>query len=240
MSIRRPRLAFESQFVQIPNEWMRDTRISRRARGLLAEIMTHDAGWVITIESLVSKGPEGRDAIRGAIKELEDAGYLKRERQRQKTGNQKFAGMEYVLQAPPVADDPRISSVGNSYVGSAYVGESDTKNTRVKEDQDQEEKKREPRTGKPVRRSLLPADFSVSQHLQFWALTEAPAIDLDLETKKFVEYQISHGTKSADWGATWRKWILGAVEHSRTHSQDQPRAWQHSDFNPPFDPYKDV
>lgn len=138
MSIRRVRLAFESQFVQIPNEWMRDARLSRRARGLLAEIMTHEAGWEITVESLVAKGPEGRDAIRGAIQELEAAGYLRRERR--KVDGQ-FGGMDYVLQEPT---ELRIPSVGKSDVGKTYVGESATKNTKLKEDHHEEHKPKLP------------------------------------------------------------------------------------------------
>jgi hypothetical protein len=98
MSITRNRLAFERNFVQVPNEWMRDPRLSRRARGLLAEIMSHTVGWEITVESLVANGPEGRDAIRAAIVELETAGYLVRKTTR---ASGKFSGTDYMIQEPP-------------------------------------------------------------------------------------------------------------------------------------------
>lgn len=97
MSITRTRLQFENHYVQIPNAWLRDQRLSRRARGLLAEIMTHDVGWHLTTETLTEAGPEGRDAIRGAIIELEAAGYLTRVTRREGT---KFAGVDYVLSDP--------------------------------------------------------------------------------------------------------------------------------------------
>lgn len=215
MSIRRARLAFESQFVQIPNEWLRDTRLSRRARGLLAEIMTHESGWEITIESLVEKGPEGRDALRAAIRELEDAGYLRRERQ--KTDG-KFSGMDYVLQMPP--ETLPIPSVGKSNVGKTCVGESATKNTKLLENHQVEHQGR----GKPSRATSLPASFEVTEGMQVWALEKAPGIDLVYETEKFRNYHQSKGSTFKDWTAAWRTWIQKAVEYRKENQPTSARA----------------
>lgn len=107
MSIRRTHLTFDN-YAQVPNDWMRDTRLSRKARGLLAELLTHRVGWDITIESLVAGGPEGRDAIRSAIGELERHGYLKRKRLRRENGT--LSGSDYELREPgavtPTAGNP--------------------------------------------------------------------------------------------------------------------------------------
>lgn len=126
MSIKRPALSFDKDFTIVPNAWARDGRLTLRARGLLLQLVSHAPGWEITIESLMRDNPEGRDAIRAAIKELEDHGYLIRERQ--VTEDHKFRGMDYILQEPPVP------SVGFSDVGSAYVGKSTHKEDYVPED----------------------------------------------------------------------------------------------------------
>jgi hypothetical protein len=97
MAIRRTAQPFEQNFTQIPNGWLRDRRLSRRARGLLAELMTHQIGWEVTLDSLIEGGTEGRDAIRGAITELEGFGYLTRERSRD---GGRFKGTDYVLTDP--------------------------------------------------------------------------------------------------------------------------------------------
>lgn len=97
MSITRAKMPFERDFVQLPNSWMRDKRLSRRARGLLAELMTHEPGWKTSMEQLVAGGPEGRDAIRAAIKELEETGYLRRERTKSRG---RFDGYDYILCDP--------------------------------------------------------------------------------------------------------------------------------------------
>jgi hypothetical protein len=98
--IRRARLKFERDYVQIPNRWMRDGRLSHRARGLLGEIMTHSPDWVITLEALIENGTEGRDAVKVGLHELVDHGYLALERERV---NGKLRGSHYVLTDP---DDP--------------------------------------------------------------------------------------------------------------------------------------
>ncbi|MFF0747422.1 hypothetical protein ACFYVL_44285 [Streptomyces sp. NPDC004111] len=65
-------------FTTVCNAAVRDRRLSRRARGLLVEILSHQEGFTISEASLVAAGPEGRDAIRTALRELEGYGYLHR------------------------------------------------------------------------------------------------------------------------------------------------------------------
>lgn len=69
-------------FTQVFNAAARDKRLSRRARGLLVELLSHSDGYGVSVEGLVKLGPEGRDAIRSAIAELEKYGYLIRDRER--------------------------------------------------------------------------------------------------------------------------------------------------------------
>jgi hypothetical protein len=101
--IQRPTFPFE-RTTTIPNAWVRDSRISRRARGLLAELMSHTPGWEVTIESLMEAGPEGRSALRGAIVELETAGYLTRHRRRDSGG--RLGGTDYMLADPFAEETP--------------------------------------------------------------------------------------------------------------------------------------
>lgn len=114
MAVKRTRLQFERDFTQIPNAWMRDKTLSRRARGLLAELMTHRAGWRISLAELVRNGPEGRDAVNTALKELMGKGYLIRSQSRG-DGN-RFQEVEYELCDPA---SPLDSANGFSGSGTA-------------------------------------------------------------------------------------------------------------------------
>lgn len=96
--ITRGNLDFEAHFTTMPNAWARDARLSRRARGLLVELLSHRVGWTVSVASLVAAGPEGRDAIRAAIRELIEYGYLVREQGHDESG--KFAEADYMLTNP--------------------------------------------------------------------------------------------------------------------------------------------
>jgi hypothetical protein len=75
----RRKMRFERNFVQLPNQWVRDSRLSYKARGLLAELTSHESGWKVTIKALATnRHGEGLAGIRDAVQELEQYGYLKR------------------------------------------------------------------------------------------------------------------------------------------------------------------
>ena len=78
MPIIRGHHTFDEQFTQIPNDWVRDTRLSFKARGLLALVMSHSKGWSLSVNMIADQNQEGKDAIRSAINELEKFGYLTR------------------------------------------------------------------------------------------------------------------------------------------------------------------
>lgn len=83
MPVIRGHHSFDDHFTQIPNEWLRDPRLSFKARGLLGLVMSHSQGWSLTINALAAQNQEGKDAIRSAILELEKYGYLSRSQQNQ-------------------------------------------------------------------------------------------------------------------------------------------------------------
>ncbi|GAB3118379.1 hypothetical protein [Glaciibacter psychrotolerans] len=96
--IRKP-LRFERNFVQLPNTWVRDERLSFRARGLLGMLMSHDIGFKVTLKDIASTSPkEGIDAVRAATNELELVGYLKRVGLQGKGG--KFEGTSWEITDP--------------------------------------------------------------------------------------------------------------------------------------------
>ncbi|MER6851616.1 MULTISPECIES: hypothetical protein [Streptomyces] len=74
------------QFTQIANGLFRDGRLSYKAKGIFGYVSTHRSGWQVTIADLVRLGPDGREAVRAGLKELEEHGYLIRERLRRPDG----------------------------------------------------------------------------------------------------------------------------------------------------------
>jgi hypothetical protein len=122
MPLIRGHHSFDDQFAQIPNAWLRDARLSLKAIGLLAQIMTHVPGWNMSINSLANRNNVGRDQIRTAIAELEEFGYLTREQSRE---DGKFSETIWRTSNPtdlPLSENPTSDN-------------STTKNTITKEEQ---------------------------------------------------------------------------------------------------------
>lgn len=96
-------------FSSIKNEPLRDARLSFGARGILAYLLTKPDDWQVRSCDLVAQSPHGKDAILSMLKELEDCGYLKRERVRDETG--RYQWQTEVFETPqavaPKEDSPK-------------------------------------------------------------------------------------------------------------------------------------
>jgi hypothetical protein len=107
MPIQRGRHHWDDNFTMINNKWLRDERLTFKARGLLAYIESHTIDWKINVSWLVSHSVEGKEAIRSAIAELELLGYLKRD---QDNVGGRFGEVHFTTQEPvtdlPLPENP--------------------------------------------------------------------------------------------------------------------------------------
>lgn len=85
MIIRGPRRDYG--FTVVSNDCVRDRRLSFRARGLLMFLLSQPPDFAVRSEELAAESDgEGRDAVRTALREIESAGYLRRERRQNTRG----------------------------------------------------------------------------------------------------------------------------------------------------------
>jgi len=63
-------------FAQIPNSVFNDKRLSYRALGLLAYLLSKPPNWNPVMAELRKERKERKDAVRAAVAELEKLGYL--------------------------------------------------------------------------------------------------------------------------------------------------------------------
>lgn len=64
------------QYVVIPNAIARNNRLSFRARGLLVMLLSLPPEWHVTTDMLAEDNPDSRTAIRAAMLELRETGYV--------------------------------------------------------------------------------------------------------------------------------------------------------------------
>lgn len=68
-------------FTMISNEILSNEKISFKAKGLYAYLFSKPDGWDFSGDRMTSQTKEGRKAIYSILRELEDAGFIKRSRQ---------------------------------------------------------------------------------------------------------------------------------------------------------------
>lgn len=88
-----------NNFVVIGNHYIRDKNLSLKAIGLLTIILSLLDDWDFSLNGLVKIRKEGIDAIRSAIRELEDKGYLQKTAIRNENG--RFGKTEYEVSETP-------------------------------------------------------------------------------------------------------------------------------------------
>ncbi|MEU9737208.1 hypothetical protein [Streptomyces sp. NPDC048002] len=118
--VRRGVMAAD-EFTQIANGLFRDSRISYRAKGIFGCISTHRAGWHVTVADLVRAGPDGRDAVRRALGELQRHGYLAREQLR--NGDGTLGEIVYSITDCPALTDTGPDATTASRFTSGPAGE---------------------------------------------------------------------------------------------------------------------
>ena len=102
------RLQRSGGYTVLPNGILRDTNLSLKTKGLFAIILSLPEGWDYSVAGLATVAGCGRDAIRGALKEMETAGYLTRMRAHGEGG--KFTGVVYTIRdvAAPLSENPTM------------------------------------------------------------------------------------------------------------------------------------
>lgn len=95
MSIEIQREGAVAFAVPLPRSLLRDARLTFGARGLFAFLWDLPEGWVLRLGHLVKMGPEGRDALRARLRELEQVGAVRIEAIRADGG--RVAGKRWIL-----------------------------------------------------------------------------------------------------------------------------------------------
>lgn len=93
-------------YTVMSNYHLRDKNLTLKAKGLLSWMLSNTEDWNYTVDGIIAVMKENRDAINSALTELEDYGYLTRERIRDSRGMLK--GTEYVIRERPITDFPTL------------------------------------------------------------------------------------------------------------------------------------
>ncbi|PFB05034.1 DNA-binding protein [Bacillus anthracis] len=119
----------------VNNTGLRDERLSWKAKGILAYILTLPDDWVFYREELATHAKDGLDSLRSGMKELKEYGYLQRLPIR--NDNNKIVSWETVIhevpQVEPLVGFPPVEEppVENPPVGNPPVENPELLNTNI-------------------------------------------------------------------------------------------------------------
>jgi hypothetical protein len=110
MPLIRGHHAFDDHFAQIPNDWLRDNRLSLEARGLLAQIMSHSPGWNLSIRTIAAQNSIGKQKVRRILDELLTLNYIERSDKQGKDDKGRMTSYDYITRDPnPRTAEPRTA-----------------------------------------------------------------------------------------------------------------------------------
>ncbi|WP_406088709.1 hypothetical protein [Kitasatospora purpeofusca] len=111
--MRVHRSAHVRNFTVLPNAVLQYRRLSYTARGLLADLLSRPDGWREDGRHMADSSPQGRGAIRKALRELTDAGYYRVEKIRMPDGTIRTETHVYDTPwSPPDATRPAPGGAG--------------------------------------------------------------------------------------------------------------------------------
>jgi hypothetical protein len=240
-------------FAQIANSAIRDKRLSFKARGVLAMVLSHSGEWDAPRDWLEQQSDkDGKEAIQSALNELTGLGYRKVFK-RQKPDGTWFTEVHW-FQTPeePVTEgretrrpvDPAAGEPGlppehhlqNTSAGAALPP------LPAMEGQIEEFALKAPVRSKPKDRATkMPEGFTPTPAMIEWTKANCPDIDPRREWTSFVNFHEAKGSRFVKWDAAWRTWAnkaQGYAEQRKNTPERRQRAEAPSGVMIPADNYR--
>ena len=204
MPLIRGHHSFDDHFTQIPNEWVRDSRLSLKAIGLLTQLMSHSPGWNMSLSSLARFNKTGVDTIKTAVKELETYGYLKRSMTQEHNPDGTFADFIWTTADP----------FQNPATALPVSAKQDTKKNILKEEQVKKNKQEN-------KASKIDESWKPSQKIVDEYPVKYPGLNYAKELTKFINYYLSKDMTRKDWDASYRNWLINAMDYQGIKPEEQ-------------------
>jgi len=100
-------------YTVMSNYHLKDKRLSLKAKGLLSQMLSLPGTWDYTLRGLAHINKESLEAVRTAVKELENNGYITRKQGRDSKG--KMGVIEYTIYEQPLQESPCCDNPNTDY-----------------------------------------------------------------------------------------------------------------------------
>jgi DnaD/phage-associated family protein len=105
------RVQKNSNYVVMSKVGLHDDRLSWKAKGLLAYMLSMPDDWIFYNEELMKHSPDGSSTFKAAMKELREYGYVVRRKKQDEKG--RFVGWETIVYEHPVENEEDNRQIEN-------------------------------------------------------------------------------------------------------------------------------
>ena len=179
-------------FTIVSNEIFR-YGLSLKAIGLYTYILNKPDGWEFSIRGTATQLKDGKDAIRSAVHELEEKGFLRRGQVRQENGQ--FSDGEWYIYDTPIAENPMSENTMSENRPQVNKNKVNTNKEIIKEID--KEKKEKPSLKEIPQETLqqIALDYQV------------PLAFVSSKYEDMVLWATANGKLKKDWVATLRNFV---------------------------------
>lgn len=128
----------ENPYAQIDKRVLGDNRLSWRAKGILAYLLSKPSGWKVNVKDIWNNGAEGRNAVQDCLVELQKIGYAELKTVTGEHG--KLMGSQWIITEEPkggfseLTDKPKTGKPTNRKSGSrVYSNNEEDSNNELSE-----------------------------------------------------------------------------------------------------------
>ena len=202
------RVIKSKDYTTICNRIFKDRRLSLKAKGLLAMLLSFSDSWNLTIKGLEVILKEGRTSIRSTMNELIKNGYVEREQIRK---DNKFVGVDYIVFESPKSQN--LTSVNLTSQNSPQVS-NNIINNQLNKDNSKNQFFNEVMAFENYSKEML-SDF-----FEYWSEPTKKGV-----LKKDTMKTWSTSRRLKTWAKNESKWALNGVgiskvdKHLQTHNE---------------------
>lgn len=120
---------YQKRFTTVDNIVLNDTNLSWKAKGLFVYLWSQADEWDFYETEVVKHSTDKIASLKSGLKELEQQGYLKRQRKRDDKGHLK--GNEWILSDNPMLENPMLENLmlDNPMLGNRTLTNTNNNNT---------------------------------------------------------------------------------------------------------------
>lgn len=230
----------KGNFTAVNNDFIRDPKLSWKAKGIIIYIMSLPDDWQLNLNELIKHAKDGRDATYNGIKELIDNGYCKRIEKHDMRGL--FSGCEYLISDTKeyISEKPNTDK---PHTENPYTDNPQQLNTNIDKTVSLTDNNNIPADGglfdgqpefepitvtRPRRTSENLCIFENSKYADYKLFAaefnspEFDGVDIVYYYHVVSDWSASKGAKKRDWIATARNFMRKDMESGKLHKLNNP------------------